>query len=52
MENYNDDVIYAPDIVGASIERYEFCSETGLYHWHGDTHYAGYTAEELEDRMS
>lgn len=37
-------------INGSTIIDFIYNEETGLYHWDGDSNYAGYTAEELESR--
>lgn len=44
------DVIQAPRLGDNEMDWFEFSAETGLYHWHGQTNYCGYTAEELESR--
>jgi len=40
--------IMSPDLVG-ELRCYYLCPD-GLYHWGGDESYAGYTAEELDER--
>ena len=43
-------VITAMSINGNTIIDYIYNENTGLYHWCGNSKYAGYTAEELESR--
>lgn len=42
--------IYAPSVNGGEeLLRFELC-EDGMFHWHGDESYAGYTEQELLER--
>ena len=46
----NSTTIYAPSINGGEeLLRFELCGD-GMFHWHGDESYAGYTEKELLER--
>lgn len=42
--------IEARSINGVDMITFELSPETGLFHWNGDSSYAGYTEEELMKR--
>lgn len=43
--------IIARSINGVDYLRFRYVEETGLYHWEGQSNYAGFTEEELLERQ-